>query len=289
MKRPQVKRGREAHREGSIEFCFGTDDAVPVAELAESFMAIDRAFASLGTEDRLAVTELRSGSIIATLAPFLPMMGEALPALSAANTVGNFSKRMKQALDGFADLGSPKNVVLPKDPIASEIAAVIKPLAGKKEATFQIARVKYRSETSDRKVEVIAEYGAEEINRAFVNAQKYKANAEQTQIEKPLEERNYIKGVMLVLHQANSGPAKRRGQTGDKGVIEAISDKVLPVYFADGINDLKDQMVQGSKNPLRNAFIVDAWVHRDDGVVKDYTITEVHDAKLLPASRAAGR
>ena len=289
MRRPRRIHAGAPERPGSIEFCFGTSDALPVAELAESFLAIDRAYSSLGTEDRLAVKELRTGSIIATLAPYLPMMGQALPALSALTTISDFSRKLKKAIDGFAELDPKSAPPPPADPIASEIEAMMKPLAGKKEASFKIARVQYHSRTEEREVKVIAEYGSDDINRAVINAQRYRDQATlQGRKDAPIEERNFVKGVAIVLHQANSGPAKAKGTTGDRGVIEAVSDKALPVYFAEGVNRLKDRMVKSSKNPLKYVYVVDAGVHRDQGMVKAYTVTEVISASLLssPRSRA---
>lgn len=287
MRRPRKINAKGPPGPAAIELHFGTSEALPISELAESFLAIDRAYSSLSNEDRLAVKELKSGSIIATLAPYLPMMGQVLPALSAANTISDFSRKLKKAIDGFAEMGSKDAPLSASDPVAAEIEAVMKPLAGKKDASFRIARVQYRSKTHDREVEVVAEYGSDDINRAVINAQRYRDQAAlQSAKDQPIEERNFVKGVAIVLHQANSGPAKARGKTGDRGVIEAVSDKSLPVYFAEGVSRPKDRMVRSSKNPLKYGYVVDAWVHREEGVVKAYTVTEVHSASVLNALKA---
>jgi hypothetical protein len=82
--------------------------------------------------------------------------------------------------------------------------------------------------------------------------------------------------AMLFFQQASRGVGKSSGRTADKAIIPAISDKRLPVYFLKDA-DLKEQMVQGQSNPLKDAtFIVDADVQLIDGEPKGYVITHVH-------------
>jgi hypothetical protein len=51
--------------------------------------------------------------------------------------------------------------------------------------------------------------------------------------------------VMLFLEQANRGPGKEKGRTGDKGRVPDISDTVVSVYFRQSIQGLKEKMLQG--------------------------------------------
>jgi hypothetical protein len=81
---------------------------------------------------------------------------------------------------------------------------------------------------------------------------------------------------MLFFQQASRGAGKSSGRTADKATIPAVSDKPLPVYFLKDA-DLKEQMVQGHPNPLRDTtFIVDVDVQLVDGEPKGYLITHVH-------------
>lgn len=84
--------------------------------------------------------------------------------------------------------------------------------------------------------------------------------------------------VMLFLEQANRGPGKEKGRTGDRGRIPEISDKVLPVYFRQSIQSLKEQMMQGEDNPLNLVFVVDVHVQIFDGEAKGYTVVEIHES-----------
>ena len=54
-----------------------------------------------------------------------------------------------------------------------------------------------------------------------------------------------LKEIMLFFHQASRGPGEEEGRTSDKGVVPEVTEKPLPVYFREGIQDLKDRMVTG--------------------------------------------
>lgn len=270
----------------AVEFVFETGGPIPIGELASSFRAIDNLYQkTTNGEEKLAVTQLRSGSIIAELAPIIPILNHVLPVVTAGNTLSDFTRKIKKAIDGFAELDP--SVASPEPDVASEIGQLLKPMAGRKDARFKIARVKYKSSTKQRTVEIQADYVSSDIDRASINADRFMELAALPPENEPKEsERNLLQNVTMILHQANRGPARAKGTTGDKGVIEAVTEKPLPVYFVEGVDRLKDRIVGGTKNPLKFAYEVDAWVHRDKGIPKAYTITAVYSAaRLEPPKR----
>jgi hypothetical protein len=84
--------------------------------------------------------------------------------------------------------------------------------------------------------------------------------------------------VMLFLEQANRGPGKEKGRTGDRGMVPDISENVVPVYFRKSIQGLKERMLQGEENPFSMVFVVDVHAIRVGGEVKGYTVTEIRDS-----------
>ena len=268
----------------TVEFRFDADGPIGLRDLANSFAAIDSIYARLSQgDDRLSVTDLRSGSIIAELTPFLPFMNQVLPYIGHATALSDFTRKMKKAIDGFTEVDRPVAPSEETPAIAAEIAEIMKPLAGRKDAKFGFAHVKYRSKSKVRVAEVEAHYEGQQIDRAVINAERFVSlSSLPIPIPDVPEERNFLHGVQITLHQANRGPAKAKGPTGDRGVIADVSDKPLPVYFAEGVNKLKDRMVRSAKNPLKYVYNVDAWVHREGGVAKAYTVTEVHKASPVP-------
>ena len=202
------------------------------------------------------------------------MMNDIMPALEAAATLTKFTLRIKDALDAFSGKTTPKATDEPSL-ISREIAELVRPLTGKSGAKLGVARIRYKSETKERVVEIEAEYGAVELDRALINASRQPQITDLTleapEADKPVLYRN----VRMKFHQANAGPAKQRGQTGDRGVIDEIDPRPLPVYFADSIDRLKEKMVKGTLNPLLQSYVVDVMVTRDQGDPKAYTVIEV--------------
>ncbi len=267
-----------------VQFRFDAGGPIALRELAASFDAIDKIYTkTTNGEERLAVTELRSGSIIAIVEPFIPFLGQGMQALNAAITLTDFTKLMKSAIDTFSGLKA--RIVGDEEPddvgnIAAEIAELVRPLSAKAGASLEFSRIRISSQTKKRTVEVEALYSSAEIDRALINADRH--GNEKSLLR--LVDVNHddaptlMRKVTLHLQQANSGPAREKGQTGDKGIIEVVSDKALPIYFAKGIGRLKEKMVKGTKNPLLQTYTVDGIVTRENGQPKSFTVIDLQAA-----------
>jgi hypothetical protein len=269
--------------EDLAEFVFDTRDVIPLTELADSFKALDSLFAQGSRSGaRLAIAEIRKGSIVALLAPFVPIMGHSVSFMASAIEVSDFVKRLRDALNAFAGRDRPDGVPTPTadTQVAADIAALVKPLAGRAGSRFDVAHIKYRSRNKERVVEVEASYGPAEIDRIAVNATRAGQSLPSPVEESACEEvqPSLLRKVVLSLQQTNTGPAKEKGKTGDRGVIQSISDKPLAVYFAKTLEDLKQKMVGRSSNPFRQPFKVDVLVSYEDGEAKSYTVIDVHGA-----------
>jgi hypothetical protein len=269
--------------EDFAEFVFDTRDAIPLTELADSFKALDSLFAQDSRSGaRLAIAEIRKGSIVALLAPFVPIMGQSVSFMASAIEVSDFVKRLRDGLNAFAGLDSPNgDARLPIDPqVAAEIAALVKPLAGRIGSRLDVAHIKYRSRSKQRVVEIEASYGPSEIDRIAINAirtsEKLPRQIEEAAVEEG--QPSLMRKVVLSLQQTNTGPAKEKGNTGDRGVIQSISSKPLAVYFAKTLEDLKQKMVGRTSNPFRQPFKVDVLVSYENGEAKSYTVIDVHGA-----------
>lgn len=269
--------------EDLAEFVFDTRDVIPLSELADSFKALDRLFAQGSRSGaRLAIAEIRKGSIVALLAPFVPIMGQSVSFMASAIEISDFVKRLRDAMNAFAGLDSTEGVATPAvdTQVAAEIAALVKPLAGRTGSRLDVAHIKYRSRSKERVVEVEASYGPTEIDRIAVNATRASQTLPTPVGESAPEEAqpSLLRKVVLSLQQTNTGPARERGKTGDLGVIQSISNKPLAVYFAKTLEDLKMKMVGRSSNPFRQPFKVDVLVSYEDGEPKSYTVIDVHGA-----------
>jgi hypothetical protein len=128
----------------------------------------------------------------------------------------------------------------------------------------------------------LGRFDENELNRAALTID---AELAKPILPPPEEEQPSVRTIheaMLFFQQASRGAGKSSGRTADKAIIPAVSDKPLPVYFLRDA-DLKEQMVQGHPNPLRDTtFIVDADVQLVDGEPKGYRISHVH--KIIDSS-----
>lgn len=257
--------------------------------LSESLAALARIYARhYGQSDdanppKLYITKLETGSIWAEIAPYAMMFGQTIGWANSAIVVADFTRRITNALKGFADITSlPSSSPEPSQDDARDLREFVRPLTGKKNASLGITHARYSSKSADR--EVVAEYSftEESLNRAALNIDAAIGpplapvmQALPAALEGPIR-----KEVMLFFQQASRARGKEIGRTGDKAIVPDVSDKALPTYFRKGITDLKDQMVRGEENPLTNAFIVDVHVQYVNGEPKGYLVTEVH--KVIP-------
>jgi hypothetical protein len=277
--------------EDLAEFVFDTKDAIPLSELADSFSALDSLFARQSRSGaRLAVAEIRKGSIVALLAPFVPIMGQSVSFMASAIEISDFIKRLRDGMNAFEGIEpAPAGAQLtPVDTqVAAEIAALVRPLAGRASGRLKMAHVKYRSRTKERVVEVEASYDTAEIDRIAVNAAKAAESLPPVPTVEEVDAQPALqRKVVLTLHQANTGPAKAKGETGDRGITQSVSNKPLAVYFAKTFEDLKQKMIGRSSNPFRQPFKVDVLVSYEDGEPKSNTVIEVHGAYRQRKKRA---
>jgi hypothetical protein len=115
-----------------------------------------------------------------------------------------------------------------------------------------------------------------ELNRAAINIDA--ALAEPPLLPSPESPTTKtLHEVMLFMDQANRGPGKEKGRTGDRGVIPEVSDKALPVYFRKGYRDLKEHMTK-DVNPMTSTFVVDAFVQIVNDEPRGYIVFNVHQA-----------
>ena len=252
--------------------------------LTESFSALARMFDRLHADEnvqpaKLYVTKLRSGSIIAEIAPFALMFGTILPYAESSIVVADFTKRIINGLKAFADIEPADEPPTRED--ASDIREFIKPVIGKRNASLGLKHARIVHRDMKRQTETVAEYnfGEAEINRAAVNIDA--ALADTLVLPPPAASERIFNEVMMFFHQVNRSPGKEQPKTGDKAIIPDIYEKPLPVGFRKGVNDLKMRMIGSDENPLRLAFVVDVHVQYVNGEPKAYLVTDLHSVVPL--------
>ncbi|MBG6208368.1 hypothetical protein IWQ49_003028 [Labrenzia sp. EL_126] len=256
---------------------------VELNDLSGSFAALARMYERHYRNDgdeapKLYVTKLETGSVIMEILPLVPLLGQAVMAMDSSIIVADFTNRLFRGIKAFSTPGEVPKVEPPSKKDASDIKEFTKPLLGKKGASLGIKHAKFEKIEGETATVIEYKFDENDLNRAAINIDQALALPAPKQDDQ--QPRGAIrKEVMLFLDQANRGPGKEKGRTGDKGVIPDISEKVVPVYFRNSIQNLKEQMTK-EVNPLTSTFVVDVHVQylEGDENPKGYIVTDVHQA-----------
>ena len=259
---------------------FDLDDSIDLDVLSESFQALSRQYRKmlsargLSEEDaptRLLVTRLESGSLETEIAAWGVITWGAIQAMDASLIIPDFATRIRRAVGYFADKNKrPKE--LERDDVR-DFETFIKPLAGRKGSNLSVRTATYHEKTETREIHAEYKFNEKELAGAFV-----KMGIELEGDDKKLKTKhNMEKNVALYWAQTNWVGFKTKGRTGDRGIIEKISDKPLPVYYPTEEATLKHKMNSGESNPSKNYYIVDVDVQTVKGEPAAYTIMNLHE------------
>jgi hypothetical protein len=252
---------------------------IELGDLSHSFAALARLYGRHYRKEgddapKLYVTKLETGSVVMEITPMVLFIG-GLAVMDGSIIIADFTNRIWRGIKAFSSAPSDlPRIEAPSIDDARDIREFTKPLLGKKGATLAIKHARY--EKSDGQKTTVVEYHFDEteLNRAAINIENV---IELPAIDVAIEntENRIHKEVMLFFDQANRGPGKEKGRTGDKAIVPNISEKALPVYFRSGFNDLKEQMTRNA-HPLKSTFVVDVYAQVISGEAKGYIVTDVH-------------
>ena len=263
-------------------------EPVELHELSSSFAALariyERHYRKANDEaPKLYVTKLETGSYLLEVTPYAVLLG-GLAIMDGSVIVADFSNRIWRGIKAFSGRGGEvPRLEAPPSEDAADLREFTKPMLGKKGASLGIRHARYEKRDGSRETIVEYTFDEAELNRAAINIDRHLALPPPIEID--LSQETVVpldKEVMLFLDQANRGPGKDRGRTGDRGVVPDISDKVVPVYFRKGIQGLKDRMLVGDRNPFEMVYVVTVHATRLDGEIQAYTVADIHDSFPRP-------
>ena len=203
------------------------------------------------SEVRLYVKEIRTGSVIAELMAASPSI---IQGLSYANTVVSFSTFLKKSYDFLTGKSDAKPVELDRKAL-EHLSQIVEPIAKDNGSQLNIG-------TLNGNVYYVT---SAEANQAQNTANRLLKD-ESTSATK------YREKVLLYWHQARNDA---RSTTGDKGIIESISE--MPVKVICMKDSLKAEMILDIENPFKEAYIVDVAVETINGKPVIYKIMKLHD------------
>jgi hypothetical protein len=240
---------------------------VELAELSLSFLSLARQYSKFVAKSdlplskeqgRLIIKEIKPGSIIADLYPYVLLStGVVLnspEAIDSIKSVLDFAKYLKSTFDALLN-GKPLEPQVSAQDVR-ELANVLNATASDIGGSFQIK----------------AEQGS--TVQVTINYNSTEANAIQNRAYKEIElmkepEQRPRKKVMMYWHTASTGTS------GDKAVIEEITRKPLPVFIENEAE--KQKMLKGKDNPFLVGFIVDVEILMVQDKIRGYKVTKLHE------------
>lgn len=259
---------------------------IELTELTDSFAALARMYSrhyradeATETAPKLYVTKLTSGSVIAEVAPYAVIVGQAYMAMDHSVTIADFANRLNRALRAFSGMETSAAATATPREDAADLREFVKPLTGRARSQLAISHARYHERDGDR--EVLVEYAFDEaaINRAALAIDR----SLEAQPDKPATATRPLSEVLLYFDVASRAAGREKGKTHDRAIVPEVSDKAMPTYFRKGVSgDPKDAIRRDGANPIANTgYIVDVLVQVIDDEPKMYIVTQVYDAVPL--------
>jgi hypothetical protein len=236
---------------------------------------IKQHYPDLASEAEILVKQVKRGSIVIELLPFLPLIfgTETLSPIEHVNAVNEFVKNYGSKLsayfkkDGKFDAASRSDL---KDFLGSVTAIATDP-DGK--ASIEAAVF----EDGKKKIRAALKFNSKQALRAAQQIEAHQAELEH--VEHADHER-----VLMVFRQANVKNAPVGKKSGERVMIEDISDRELPLVYASDLAEqrIKHEIREADDNLFKKGFIVDINVQTMGGRPVAYRVTNLHQVIDLP-------
>ena len=231
---------------------------------------ISREHPNLSGEARLFVKEIRKGSIIVELIPMiLPLIENMDRALIIDGFVNRYGGILKRYIAGERVPDASRSDL--KDFMGS-----VSVIATDPNGIAAISSAVYHETKTTKRVEL--EFNTE-------GARKARDTIESQRVEIDLPAYEKLERVLMRFFQSNLGnPTVGSKKTGERVVIEAISDKPLAIiYETDRAKErIKHETSEEEGNLYKKGFFVDCYVEKSSGKPVAYRITDVHEVIQLP-------
>ncbi len=225
-------------------------------------------------EADLLVNKITEGSIV------IELFGAVQPLFQGMNNILIFKQFVEMLGAKLSLLSMPDGRL--DDATSRElkdIARFVETVVGDKGGVAELGAVEYVSKTEQRKV-------AARFSFQGTDAERVIENAEAQVREITGSEPNRENGVLMRLFQTNIGAAAPDRASGEKGIIESLSEHPRRLIYA---SDLAGQRIKGAwsdqgKSPYELGFTVDVDVQMVNGKPRAYRILDVHD--IFPLDEA---
>ncbi len=215
----------------------------------------------------LFVEKIVEGSII------IELIGAALPLLEGAKTVYEVVDFVDYLGDKFRALMAPGGRL--ESANKSELARLTDMatmVATDPNGNAHIIAVEHEETSLNKTTKTCFVISGQEASNVV-------KNAESQLLELQEDDQNRHIGVLMTLYQTNKATPEAEKTSGEKGVIEAVTPKPLPLIYASGLAGQRIKAAWGEErhNPYELGFVVDVDVQTVRGKPKAYRIMNVQE------------
>jgi len=213
------------------------------------------------------VKEVRAGSIVAELVPYVlpatPILAAAAAGVKHGNDLFKFVESYGGAISRYFTKGGREAKATKAD--LGDYLKTVAAVAHDANATLELAYFE------DKARRVAFKFGTSEARSAETNLLEHKAELERT------TDADH-KRVLMTFTRTNVGHAKPGQRSGERVQIEAIHAGDLPIVYASALAEerIRHEIADADENVYKKAFDVDVNVEHRHGRPIAYRIVAVH-------------
>jgi hypothetical protein len=253
-----------------IELGAFVSEFTSVASQYEKF--IKENYPDFTSEAHIFVKEVRRGSMIIELLPFLPIIMGTDAVTSTIDQINDFVKhhggKIRSYVRGKSDDEDTRSDL-------KDFGDTVKAIANDRDGKATIESAVF--EDGKRKVRAAFSFTTKEANRALTHIEERQRGLEKT------SHADYER-ILMVFKQANVKGTPVGKRTGEWVEIERISDKELPLIYASELAEqrIKHEINDADENVFHKGFVVDVNVETKGGRPVAYRVTNFHQVIDLP-------
>jgi hypothetical protein len=241
---------------------------------------IKERYPSLAQEAQIFVKEVRRGSIIAMLLPFVPLLlsGEVLAHIEHINAINEFVRALGGKLGAYLHGGKADDVTRSD---LKDFMGAIAAIANDPDGKASIASAVFEDGKTKTKFAM-----------TFNTSQAIRAVAQIEDHQRQLENRDMADypRVLGVFTQANIRDTPVGRRTSERVKVEQVYDRDLPLIYASDLAEqrIKHEIREADDNLFKKGFIVDVNVETMGGRPVAYRVTNLHQVIDLPTETDDG-
>ncbi|MCB2112192.1 MAG: hypothetical protein KDD85_01440 [Parvularculaceae bacterium] len=249
-------------------------EPIELIDLSEMFSSFGEQYDAYAMEEhgagrgvaRFYVKEIRKGCIeVDIITHAIDMMDKGL---IVGGFAALFSKRIRKFVTGQFQGNETKKA-------GRWVADIVKSVA--KDPNGSLALKKIDVAEGPDHAQVIVEFNTQEAQQALTNATRLVLGP-----ETPEEENRFRQRVIMRFTRPDFFDADVNKSTGERVIIDEISERPLPLIYASELAEDKIKSVIRERRIFKLGFNVDVYEHRIGDKLKGYKLVEVHQIFELP-------